>query len=77
MNVRTPLAISARWEGRTLPVRRAWLRPEPEVGDMVRLQVDPGEDGWQSFRIVAKHSPRGGWNDETIELDVEPVADLV
>jgi hypothetical protein len=79
------LPIFARMGDREVPVRWAWFRPEPQVGDTVRLPMAPdGTNGWQSFRVVGKQvrddappigfmmvdeSPMRG----TIALDVEPI----
>jgi hypothetical protein len=68
------LPIFARLGDREVPVRWAWFRPEPQVGDTVRLPMAPdGTNGWQSFRVIGKlmvdESPMRG----AIALDVEPI----
>jgi hypothetical protein len=86
MSARSLSPIYARLGDRELPVRWAWFRPEPQVGDTVRIPTGPGgDDGWRSFRVVAKRlradgsrvgamgiagAPTGG----AIDLDVEPLA---
>jgi hypothetical protein len=71
---------------RELPVRWAWFRPEPRVGDIVRLPTTrSGRDGWQSYRVVGKRPPMDSASDGVpsgtdarmmgaIHLDVEPLA---
>jgi len=86
MSVGSSLNIVARLGERELPVRWAWFRPEPQVGDTVRLQTaGNGNDGWQSFVVTAKHlqtmSGSAGPIDvnaasvrPAIHLNVEPLA---
>jgi hypothetical protein len=80
------IPIYARLGERELPVRWAWYRPEPQVGDTVRLPMAPGgNDGWQSFRVVGKQVSDTAPVLRTsvvadpaplamIHLDVEPIA---
>ena len=86
MSVRSPLPIYTRLGERELRVGWAWYRPEPQVGDTVRLPIDVGgKDGWQSFRVVGRRfrteGPPVGETDvaepptrRVIDLDVEPLA---
>jgi hypothetical protein len=79
MSATASLPMYARLGERELPVRWAWYRPEPQVGDTVRLPTAPnGNDGWQSFRIVGKHLSEVVPTIEPaftmIHLDVEPIA---
>ena len=86
MSAGSSLNIVARLGERELPVRWAWFRPEPRIGDTVRLQTDGnGNDGWQSFVVTAKRSrmtsgPVGVIDvnavsaDDVIHLDVVPLA---
>jgi hypothetical protein len=86
MSVKSPLPIYARLGERELPVRWAWYRPEPQVGDMVRLPTaSGGDEEWQSFRVVAKRfragdalvavtDIAGALTRGAIDLDVEPLA---
>jgi hypothetical protein len=79
------LRMYARLGERELPVGWAWFRPEPQVGDTVRLPTAPsGKDGWQSFRVVGKQLRFDGACTEVgelaegtassaIHLDVEPL----
>jgi hypothetical protein len=47
------LPLNARPGDRELPVGWAWFRPEPHVGNTVRLPTAASsQDGWQSFRVV-------------------------
>ncbi len=76
----------ARLGTRELPVWWAWFRPEPQVGDVVRLPTTPsGREGWQSFRVVGKRLRMDSSSDgvadsadvrmmRAIHLDVEPLA---
>ena len=76
----------ARLGTRELPVRWAWFRPEPGIGDIVRLPTTPdGREGWQSFRVVGKRTRLNSAFDGVpanadvrtigaIHLDVEPLA---
>jgi hypothetical protein len=85
LSVRAPLPIYARLGERVLPVNWAWYRPEPRVGDTVRLcTASDGNEEWQSFRVVGKwlrtdRTPVGATNGAeastrgTIHLDVEPL----
>ena len=86
MSPQTSLPIYAHLGDREVPVRWAWFRPEPQVGDTVRLPVaSDGTNDWQSYRVTGKRfrperaligravvdeSPMRG----TIDLDVEPIA---
>lgn len=82
MSARFSVPIYARLGERELPVRWAWFRPEPEVGDTVRLQTAPNDsDEWRSFRVVRKrvHASEapiipGPSLGAMIHLDVEPIA---
>jgi hypothetical protein len=75
MSVRSLPPIYTRLGGRELPVGWAWFRPEPQVGDTVRLHVASGrQDGWESFRVVGKRLRTAGTPLEVIDLDVEPIA---
>jgi hypothetical protein len=86
VSVRSPLLIYTRLGERELLVGWAWYRPEPQVGDTVRLPIDiGGNHGWQSFRVVGKRfrtegSPVGETavvelpTRRAIDLDVEPLA---
>jgi len=72
---RPEVPIFAQWQGREFPVRWPWFRPEPEPGDVVRLNVDGGPE-WRSFRVVARRDRRAGDDDTrrvAIDVDVEPV----
>ena len=79
MSAQFSTPIYARLGERELPVRWAWYRPEPQVGDTVRLPMAAdGNDGWRSFRVVGKRigmavvaEPSTGG---MIHLDVEPIA---
>jgi hypothetical protein len=84
MTATLSLPLNARLGDRELPVGWAWFRPEPQVGDTVRLPTAPsGKDGWQSFRVVGKQirptrmfdgageSADGAFG-RAIHLDVEP-----
>jgi hypothetical protein len=86
MGVRLLPPIYARVGEREVPVRWAWYRPEPEVGDTVRLLASSGgHEGWRSFLVVRKRMRRRDSHQaaadvtieqtaEMIELDVEPLA---
>jgi hypothetical protein len=86
MSVRTLPPIYAHLGERELPVRWPWYRPEPQVGDTVRLPTAPdGDHDWRSFRVIGKRigpaeSPidMAGVSETAllgmIHLDVEPLA---
>ena len=79
MSATEAIPMYARLGERELPVRWAWYRPEPQVGDTVRLPTAPdGNDGWQSFRITGKRLsavvPTVEPAFTMIHLDVEPIA---
>lgn len=85
MSAHVSIPIYARLGERELPVRWAWYRPEPQVGDTVRLPMAPGGDNsWQSFLVVGKQvktAPPAGAAPVAdpatlgmIHLDVEPLA---
>lgn len=86
MSAQESISIYARLGERELPVRWAWYRPEPQVGDTVRLPTaSDGTDGWRSFRVVAKQVRETAAVRMTsvvadpaplamIHLDVEPIA---
>ena len=70
MSARADVPIFAHLGEREFPVRWAWYRPEPQVGDTVRLPLAPsGEDDWHSFRVVGKQVRTPAM----IDLDVEPL----
>ena len=85
MSAGSSLTIVARLGERELPVRWAWFRPEPQIGDTVRLQTaGNGNDGWQSFVVTAKRwrtssGPVGVVDvnaasvGDALHLDVEPL----
>ena len=74
MSAQVSLPIYARLGERELPVRWAWYRPEPQVGDTVRLPIAPsGDDDWRSFRVVGKRIRAEAPAQSTIDLDVEPL----
>ena len=74
MSAQVSLPIYAHLGGREFPVRWAWYRPEPQVGDTVRLPVAPsGTDDWRSFRVVAKRIREAAPTRPMIDLDVEPL----
>jgi len=55
MSAQVALPIYAHLGEREFPVRWAWYRPEPQVGDTVRLPLAPGgQDDWHSFRVIGK-----------------------
>ena len=55
MSTKSTLPIYARLGERELPVGWAWYRPEPQVGDTVRICADANDhNGWQSYRVVGK-----------------------
>jgi hypothetical protein len=82
LSVGSPLRIYTRLGAREVPVRWAWFRPEPQVGDTVRIPTGPGDDeGWRSFLVVGKRlrpdaRPVGAPAIDTgaINLDIEPLA---
>ena len=75
LSARPRLSIYARLEDRAVPVRWAWFRPEPCVGDEVRLPTaHAGDGGWQSFLIIGKRLSTVASSARVIELDVEPLA---
>jgi len=84
MSAQLSTPIYARLGERELPVRWAWYRPEPQVGDTVRLPMAAdGNDGWESFRVIGKQVrstlPIGAAmiaeaaTAGMIHLDVEPI----
>ena len=74
MSAQISVPIYARLGERELPVRWAWYRPEPQVGDTVRLPLAPsGDDDWRSFRVVGKRIRAEAPMQSTIDLDVEPL----
>ena len=47
MSAQADVPIFAHLGEREFPVRWAWYRPEPQVGDTVRLPLAPsGNDDW-------------------------------
>ena len=86
MSAQVSIPIYARLGERELPVRWAWYRPEPQVGDTVRLPTAAdGRDGWRSFRVIGKQISPASLSVGTmvaaepstlgmIHLDVEPIA---
>jgi hypothetical protein len=80
MSAQLSTPIYARLGERDLPVRWAWYRPEPQVGDTVRLPMaSDGNDGWRSFRVVGERIGTAIVAEATtpagmIHLDVEPIA---
>ena len=74
MSARVSIPIYARLGERELPVRWAWYRPEPQVGDTVRLPMaSNGNDGWRSFRVIGKRIGEMASMQGMIQLDVEPI----
>jgi hypothetical protein len=87
MTANTLPPMYARLGERELPVGWAWYRPEPQVGDTVRIRTAlNGNDEWQTFRVVGKWlrgaqtTVRPATDDgivpaeQTIQLEVEPIA---
>ena len=83
MSAQISVPIYARLGERELPVRWAWYRPEPQVGDTVRLPMaSDGSDGWRSFRVIGKQVWVDGASTRIadltpgamIHLAVEPIA---
>ena len=70
------LPIYAHWERHEYLVRWPVHRPEPEPGDVVRLDIDGGLL-WRSFRVVGRRdrlATDGGPSVRVaIDLDVEPL----
>lgn len=71
--------IYAHWRGRLFSVNWPEHRPDPEPGDVVRLDVD-GSTLWRSFRVVGRRDQTIGDGAHSvqvaIDLDVEPIDPL-
>ena len=83
MSAQADVPIFAHLGEREFPVRWAWYRPEPQVGDTVRLPLAPsGNDDWHSFRVIGKQIKAPAGLTDVVEppmpamiyLDVEPLA---
>lgn len=83
MTPRPRLPIYAHWDGQEFRVDRPASRAEPEIGEIVRLEIEEGcTTQRRPFRVVDKRdrlgesllAPTGdGSQRVAVDLDVEPL----
>jgi hypothetical protein len=80
MTAEPRLPIYAHWDGYELVVERRLGQGEPEVGDMLRIEIEEGcSTQRRPFRVIGKRDrldDSAGANGSArvaVDLDVEPV----